>query len=332
MAVLLMDKERSFYEELQSCTALDLRDPRGRRHSLAFVLLTLTLALLRGRDGNLSSTHRSMRNTHQELCIFLGEEHRCISRSHLSVFLEKVCVETFDNLLFTYYGLTLNEEEKQWFSGDGKELRGSIPKGKTRGQAIVQLVSHEEREVIAQNFYDGLKESEKPALRHVLSTSGLNGQKITLDALHLCPATTELIAQAGGVFVIGLKENQPELMSEMLRSLGQLSVLQQCTTLDLGHGRIEERNYQSYCIRDVYMDKRWQNTHFELLIKVTRTRTCKKTDQKSREVNYYLSNGTRSKDIFNAIRKHWSVEVNNHLRDVTLNEDHMRSKKRMSKK
>ncbi len=295
-----MDKERSFYEELQSCTALDLRDVRGKRHSLAFVLLSLTLALLRGRDGNLSGTYRSMQNTHHYLCSFLGERHRCISRSHLPVFLEKVCIKTFDNLLFTHYDLQLTEEEKQWFSGDGKE--------------------------------HGLKESEKPTLRKVLSKSGLSGQKITLDALHLCPKTTELIVQAGGVFVIGLKDNQPELMNEMLRSLEQLPVLQQCTTFDLGHGRIEERNYQSYCIRDVYMDKRWQNTHFELLIKVTRTRTCKKTEQKSREVNYYLSNGTQGKDIFNAIRRHWSVEVNNHLRDVTLKEDHMKSKKRKYKR
>lgn len=327
-----MDKERSFYKELQSCAALDLRDVRGRRHSLSFVLLSLVLALLRGRDGNLSSTHRSMKNTHEELCTFLGERHRCISRSHLPVFLEKVCVESFDNLLFTHYGLRLDEEEKQWFSGDGKELRGSINKGKTRGQAIVQLVSHEAQEVVAQDFYDGLKESEKPTLRHVLSKSGLNGQKITLDALHLCPTTTELIVQAGGVFVIGLKNNQPELMSEMLRNLDQLPMLQQYTSFDLGHGRIEERNYQSYCVQDVYTDKRWQDTHFKSITKVIRTRTCKKTDQKSRDVNYYLSNSSQSKDIFNAIRRHWSVEVNNHLRDVTLNEDHMKSKKRKYKR
>ena len=32
-------------------------------------------------------------------------------------------------------------------------------------------------------------------------------------------------------------------------------------------------------------------------------------------------------DLAEAIRKHWSVETNNHVRDVSLQEDKMRSKK-----
>ena len=31
-----------------------------------------------------------------------------------------------------------------------------------------------------------------------------------------------------------------------------------------------------------------------------------------------------------AVRAHWQVEVNNHVRDVTLREDQFRTKKRMS--
>jgi predicted transposase YbfD/YdcC len=33
-------------------------------------------------------------------------------------------------------------------------------------------------------------------------------------------------------------------------------------------------------------------------------------------------------EISEAIRGHWQVETNNHIRDVTLKEDRMRSKKR----
>ncbi len=37
-------------------------------------------------------------------------------------------------------------------------------------------------------------------------------------------------------------------------------------------------------------------------------------------------------ELAQAIRLHWSVETNNHIRDVSLREDEMRSKKRVYKK
>lgn len=41
------------------------------------------------------------------------------------------------------------------------------------------------------------------------------GKKYTFDALHLSPATTSIIAQAGGTYVIGLKDNQSILSEQM---------------------------------------------------------------------------------------------------------------------
>ncbi|MEZ5040981.1 MAG: hypothetical protein R2828_13880 [Saprospiraceae bacterium] len=55
-------QETTFYEELQNRTDIDLRDNRGKRHNLAFILPGLAIGLLRKRDGQLSSIHRSMVN------------------------------------------------------------------------------------------------------------------------------------------------------------------------------------------------------------------------------------------------------------------------------
>ncbi len=44
---------------------------------------------------------------------------------------------------FNFYGIKLSDTEKQWFSGDGKELRGWIETGDKRGEAVVQIVAHE---------------------------------------------------------------------------------------------------------------------------------------------------------------------------------------------
>ena len=59
-------QETTFYEQLQNCQELDLRDPRGKVHNVAFILLGLTIGLLRNRDGCLSS----MKNKNIELCNF----------------------------------------------------------------------------------------------------------------------------------------------------------------------------------------------------------------------------------------------------------------------
>jgi len=332
----MISKGRSFYEEMQNCSALDLRDNRGKTHDLAFILLGVLLGILRKRDGTLSGIHRSMVNTNSTLCYFLCLcEQPVVSRSHLPIVLQKVDVEVFDYLLFMHYGFRLSTAQKQWFSGDGKELRGSIESGKKRGQAVVQLVNHHSGETVAQNYYDGDKESEKPTLRSLLTESSIASQKITLDALHLCPQTTETIVEADGVFLIGLKANQQKLLSKMINCATQLPPIHQKVTLDVKHGRVEQRKYWLYDISEQYFEERWNKTFFSRLVKVERVRINKKNGKVSQEISFYLSNQTdfgASKDeLFDAVRAHWSVEVNNHFRDVTLNEDQFRSKKRTFK-
>ena len=129
-------KETTFYEQLQNCPTLDLRSNRGKRLNLSFILLCLTISLLRNRDGNLSSIHRSMENKNEELCQFLDIAlEAMVSRSHLPNLLNKVHLTSIENLLFKNFKIELSEEEKEWFAGDGKELRGSIKKGDKRGDA-----------------------------------------------------------------------------------------------------------------------------------------------------------------------------------------------------
>lgn len=323
-------QETTFYEELQNCKELDLRDVRGSRLNLPYILLGLTIALLRKRDGHLSSIHRSMQNKNTALCSFLNIEiQTVVSRSHLPVVLKKVCPITFGQLLFNRYGIELNEEEKTWFAGDGKELRGSILKGNKRGEAVVQLVRHKDKSVLGQGAYNGQKESEKPCLRQVIKESRAASQKITADALHLNPETTSLIAQAGGVFLIGLKGNQQELLEDMEKDSTYFTPVNQLITVEKGHGRVEKRSYFHYDVSDEYFDERWSKSNFQSLFKVNRYRFDLQSGKESNEISYYMSNGeyTEEEDYFSAIRQHWSVEVNNHVRDVTLKEDALKTKK-----
>jgi len=327
-----MEQEKTFCKELQDCKEIDLRDNRGKRHKMWLVLLSLTLGLLRKRDGNLSSLHRSIANTNNDLCNFLKIENEgVISRSQLPILLQKVNLLCFEKLLFKHYGIELSEEEKSWFSGDGKELRGSIETGDKRGTAIVQLVRQSDKAVLGQNFYEGKKESEKPTLRDLIKQTGASSEKITADALHLNPEMTELIAGNGGIFMIGLKENQKELLADMRKDASFLTPVNQLVTTQKGHGRIDRRSYFHYDVSWEYFDERWSKSNFQSLFKVIRERYNLTTGKTSTETAFYISNGKyeETEDYFGALRNHWAVEVNNHIRDVTLNEDRLRTKKRV---
>ena len=95
-----MKQETTFYEEVQKAEGLDLRDNRGKRHNLAFTLLGVIIGLLRKRDGNLSSIHRSMVNTHKKLCSHLDVKiAKAVSRAQLPRILVKVSLARFEELL-----------------------------------------------------------------------------------------------------------------------------------------------------------------------------------------------------------------------------------------
>jgi predicted transposase YbfD/YdcC len=322
------EDNRSFFEKLQNTEGLDLRDNRGKRHDLAVILMGVMIAILCNRDGNLSSIHRQMKNHYKRLMEALNMEVKSvISRSQLPRVLKKVSVSVFDRLIFENYGIRLNSEERGWFSLDGKELKGSIETGAKRGEAVVQAVSHDGLEVQSQNYYSGRKESEVIAVRELLESKGLCKAKVSLDALHCKPKTLDLIVQSGGIYLVGLKANQKELLNEIKESIESLPLIYQSESIEKGHGRIEHRKYQVCDISSARKAGRWKNCEVNTIIKVSRYREEIKIEKQSFETSYYISNQDENVgELCVAIRRHWSVETNNHIRDVTLNEDKLRSK------
>ena len=122
-----LGQRNSFFAALQNSVELDLRDNRGKSHKMGLVLLGIIIALLRGKDGKMSSIHRSMEKKQSALCASLGIENEAvISRSHLPVFMKSVNIEVLGGLVFRYFGVQLELTAKRWIAIDGKELRGSI--------------------------------------------------------------------------------------------------------------------------------------------------------------------------------------------------------------
>jgi predicted transposase YbfD/YdcC len=321
---------RSFFEKLQTLEGLDLRDNRGKRHDVAVVLTGVMLALLCNRDGCLSSIHRHLVKHYEKLAAVLGvERKRAVSRSQLPLILAQVSLTAFAGVLREDFGLNLQEGERQWFAVDGKELRGSIEAGAKRGEAVAQIVAHESQVSVAQDYYNGAKESEVPVVRDLLAVSGVVGQKVSLDALHCKPETLLPIVAAGGKYLVGVKGNQKELLRQMGQVVARQACLFQSAEVEKGHGRLESRTYEFYDVLEVAQAPRWGACQLRTLISVKRERIMLKSGQGSLEESYYVTNDVGNyEELCQAVRGHWAVETNNHIRDVSLREDRLRSKKR----
>ena len=311
----------------------DLRGKQGKRHSLVFIIFAVMLAILEG-NSNTSSLHRYIRDKISWLReITKIEDATPISRAHLPRLLDLINWDVLDQLLIFHFDLHLFPEnvEKEWVAMDGKVLRGCLKSGEK--EAIVHAVTHDSRTEVAQARQSGDKSSEIPVVRELLSASGLEERKISLDAHHCNPTTLSQIAVAGGTYMVQVKENQPILLEQCQNLAAQQESLFSYEDHEKEHGRLTSRHANIYPMNTVPLDARWESSSLQTLIVIKRETLTLKTDKSSDETSYYISNSSikyndlePAYDLMKAVRGHWGVESNNWILDVTFNEDKVRIK------
>lgn len=146
------------------------------------------------------------------------------------------------------------------------------------------------------------------------------------------PKTLEIIAESKGSYLVGLKKNQKQLAKQVSRTIANQPFLFRDSEIEKGHGRIEERSYEFYDILEMEKAHRWSECKLKTVIRVVRETEQMKSGKRSWEETFYLTNEVGNyEELSQAIRGHWRVETNNHIRDVSLKEDKLRSKKRSCK-
>ena len=188
-------------------------------------------------------------------------------------------------------------------------------------------VNHDNKESEVIGLYCGRKDSKKNVISsYIDNCDSLNGKKYTLDALHNSHSLLEKIASKGGKYLVQIKSNQKELLEDLYCKTKVSNSTANHTTLEKGHGRIDNRHYELYNIKGNDVHRKWSTTGLATLVKVTRKRNQLKTGKTSTEISYYISNQVAAiKEFTSAIRNHWCVEVNNRIRDVNFGEDHLKS-------
>lgn len=311
----------------------DTRDNRGKRHSLVFIIASVVFAILVGRSMT-SSIHRYIENKIDWLRKMTGiSDATPISRAHLPRLLNQVDWHALNQLIQNYFNFHIlpKSVHNEWTAIDGKVLRGTLKGGEK--QAIVHAVSHETRSEVEQARQSGNKSSEIPIVRELLKETGLESQKITLDAHHCNPETTVQIASAKGIYLTQVKGNQPILLKQCQALEIESSPFFSHESHEKSHGRLTTRSACVFSMETIALDKRWKTSCLQTLLVIKRETLTIKTGKISEETSYYVSNCIIDKkksdmadDLVNAIQKHWGVESNNWILDVTFNEDKVRIK------
>lgn len=126
---------------------------------------------------------------------------------------------------------------------DGKTLRGSRKQG-APGVHLLSALAHHVGVTLAQQAV-GDKTNEITQVETVLRQLILPGRVLTMDALLTQRHVAQTIVDGGGDYVMIVKKNQPQLHAdiELVFTLPPAGDPQpSARTIDIGHGRIEQRN------------------------------------------------------------------------------------------
>lgn len=318
----------SFLEALHSLE--DKRDNRGKRHSLVFLIVAVTLSILSGRSKT-SSIHRFIKNRIVWLReVTQMEQATVVSRAHLPRLMECINWSSLDHLITRHFEdyLLPPHIAQEWKAIDGKALRGSLKSGEK--EAIIHVTSHESRTEIAQSRQSGDKSSEIPVVRDLLAKTGLDSQKISLDAHHCNPKTTAQIASAKGIYLTQVKKNQTTLLGQCQALAKTDKGVFSSEDHDKSHGRLTSRYVSIYSLKSMALAERWDASQLQTLVVIKRDSLDIKKDKNTENTSYYISNqpispshSKEAKELVCAIRNHWGVESNNWILDVTFNEDNV---------
>jgi predicted transposase YbfD/YdcC len=326
------EKAKTFIKALHSLT--DPRDNRGKKINLAFTIGAAVLAIMAGRS-KVSSIHRYIKNKASWLRgVTKKPKAQLVSRAHFPRLLALVRLDELNDIVETHFGIRLAVNNRdEWVAIDSKTLRGTTSAQDKQGERTLLAVAHSNRNILAQRPMSGPKSSEITAVRDLLQETGLEKGKNTLDALHMNPTTTAQINLAGGIYIIQVKDNQEKLREQCERLATEDVPLGTISTTEKGHGRHETRHGTFFDLEKIEFPERWSESGLRTLIVMKRQTIIPAQQKVSSEISYYMSNQQVRADqfdiqseLFTAIRRHWGVESENWIRDVTFNEDHVKTK------
>jgi len=306
----------------------DFRKSRGKRHPLSAILALSCCAMLCGYRSY-SAIAEWGRNYGTDIAQALGFTHNTPCASTLHTIFRCLDREAFEAKVGAWAERVVvtapaaPEAPEIAMAVDGKTLRGSKKQG-APGMHLLSVLAHRVGLTLTQQAV-AAKTNEIKAVETVFGQIVLTGRIVTMDALLTQRQVAQTIVEAGGDYVMIVKENQPQLKAdiELVFTLPPVGDRQESTrTVDVGHGRIETRNLTTSEALGGYSD--WPG--LAQVFEVGRHVITKKTEKERVEVVYGVTSLSPERAtpnrLLELVRGHWGIENKSHwVRDVTFDED-----------
>ena len=177
-----MKEQNTLIEELN-----ELKDPRrgqGKRHPLSMLILIAIMASMSGYHGYRATEDFIKANRDELIAVFEPKKDRLPSFQTIRRALMAIDFNEFSLKFYNWASTRIEIKENEWFSMDGKAIRGTIEGDKYHEFTnLVSLFSSENKKVLYAGKVDD-KSNEIPMVQKMISELGLEGINITIDALH----------------------------------------------------------------------------------------------------------------------------------------------------
>jgi predicted transposase YbfD/YdcC len=302
----------------------DFRHAQGRRYELLSILLLACVAMLCGARSE-SAVAEWGSNYGTKWLRRLGIKRQTSpSQPTLHRVFKQLDAVAVERAITTWAASVLGEPVPlEGAAIDGKALRGAIKQG-AHNAYLLSAVSHRLSTVLAQVAVAD-RTNEIGQIDDLLEELTLTGLVVTADAMHTQVATAETIIEAGGDYLMVVKENQPTLKREIelvFNTTPLASTIVQASSTTTHGSRIETR---TIAVSDVMCGlSDWPGLH--QVMKLERMVINKTTGEVRDETVYGVTSLSPQRatpaQLNELWRKHWTIENKLHwVRDVTFDED-----------
>ena len=316
----------------------DKRKARGKRYSLAMILLGMFLAKLCGEDKP-SGIAEWVALRGEWLARVLGLKRKSMPSHHTY---RRTLADSIDEGEFE----ALVREQQRYcgeagylvvVSIDGKIVRGTIDVEASDGLCLLALFLPGEGVTLAQlAIPEG--QSEVSAAPTLLSWVDLRNKVVVGDALHTQRQISIQIGKAGGNYLWTVKGNHPQLRQDLqdwfdpnvpiLPGMGcPPKDFRSATVTNKGHGRIEVRTLTASSQLNDFLDWPFLQQVFQLQRTITSSKTGKTRQETIYGITSLSAEQASPAQLLEMLRSYWRIENSLHYpRDVTLHEDQTRFK------
>jgi predicted transposase YbfD/YdcC len=310
-----------------------IKDPRINRHKkhelLDIIIIALCAVMCGAKDWQQIATFGRQR--HDWLGRFLKLPNGIPSHDTFERVFDLIDPRAFHQSFQNWVAAIAEKLKIKHIAIDGKTLRGS-GSSKLGTLHMVSAWATEQHLSLGQ-VATSEKSNEITAIPELLELLDLNGAIVTIDAMGCQKAIASKIIERGGHYALTVKDNQPNLLEDIRASLQKameddLKELDEFSTRDKGHGRIENRHYT---ILPNVEGIRNKDDWAELKV----IGMCAHERQVGNalptlEVSFFIGSKVMgAKGYGKALRNHWGIENNLHWQlDVSFAEDRNQVTKR----